>query len=160
MSENPLVSLLDEVRGKTFRVLNGLTAEQARWTPPGLRNTILWHAGHSFIVVEWLTMGAIGRPPQAPEGWFEIFSWESRPDLVPADRWPTLEEVVERLRDQQSRMREIYHELTPEVLARASASGSPRTVQSSIIHGLHDEACHCGEMMLLRKLQGLRRLTD
>jgi hypothetical protein len=47
-------------------------------------------------VVESLTLGALGRTPQIPDGWFTMFSWESRPARVPPDRWPPLGEVPAR----------------------------------------------------------------
>ncbi len=157
--ENPLILLLDEVRGKTLRILDGLTEAQARWTPPNLHNSILWHAGHAYIVVEWLTMSSLGRTPEAPEGWFAMFSWESQPATTPADRWPPLHVVVDALREQYRQHQAVLDELTDEQLDRVSEiAGGPRSARSAIIHGLHDEACHSGEMMLLRKLQGLSRL--
>ncbi len=157
MSENALVTMLDEIRGKMLRVLNGVGPEQARWAPEGLQNTILWHAGHAYIVVERLAMGALGRPPEERESWFAMFSWESKPATVPAEQWPTLEEVVLELQSQQERLRAVFASLTPEDLSRAPASGTRPTVQATIIHGLHDEACHTGEIMLLRKLQEMAR---
>jgi len=153
MADQTLLTLLDEVRGKTLQVLEGLSPEQARWAPAGLQNTILWHAGHSYIVVEWLTMQALGRAPQAPEGWFESFSWESRPATVPEGRWPTLESVVAQLQAQQRRLRTLFSSLTPEQLESKAPNNPDRTVRTRIVHGLHDEARHSGEISLMRKLQ-------
>jgi len=55
MPDKCLRLLLDEVRAKTLRILNSVPAEHARWAPGGLQNTILWHAGHAFVLVEGLT---------------------------------------------------------------------------------------------------------
>jgi DinB family protein len=153
MPDKSLTVLLDEVRGKTLHLLQEVTRPQAVWAPPGLQNTILWHAGHSFMLAEWLTMKALGREPQLPEGWFEMFSWESRPALVASDRWPPLAEVITELKTQHLRLRHVIGALTDEELDRPSLSNPHRTVRSSIVHGLHDEACHSGEIYLLRKLQ-------
>jgi len=153
MSDHTLLLLLDEVRGKTLRILEAAPAEYALWAPPGLQNHVLWHAGHAYVVVEMLTMGALGRTPHLPAGWFEMFSWESRPAQVPPDRWPSLEEVITQLRTQQVRLRRIIAGVTGEQLDRSSASNHERTVRSSILHGLHDEACHSGEAYLLLKMQ-------
>jgi len=85
MPDKCLLLLLDEVRAKTLRILKSVPADQARWAPPGLHNnTILWHAGHAYVLVEWVTMKSLRRTPQIPDGWYEMFSWESRPNLVPA----------------------------------------------------------------------------
>ena len=90
MPDSTLLLLLDEVRGKTLRILDAAPAESALLAPPGLHNHVLWHAGHGYVVVEMLTLGALGRTPEIPDGWFEMFSWESRPARVPHDRWPSL----------------------------------------------------------------------
>ncbi len=157
MPEDTLLVLLDEVRGKTLRFLQGITDEQARWGPPGLQNTILWHAGHCYILAERLVMEALGHQPRVPGGWSEMFSWESRPESVPGDRWPALDAVFARLVNQHRRLRRAIRKATEDQLAAPIAEDADRTVRFSIVHGLHDEACHSGEILLLRKMQGLGR---
>jgi hypothetical protein len=152
MSDQSLLLLLDEVRGKTLRRLQGVTEKEARWSPPGLHNHILWHAGHSYVLVDSLTMQAIGEQPQIPDGWFEMFSWESEPARVAADRWPLLSQVVAELTQQQSRLRGLVEPLDAEQLSSPMPTNPARTVRYAILHGLHDEACHSGEIWLLRKL--------
>ena len=93
MPDQSLLLLLDEVRGKTLRLLHAVTDQEAHWPPPELHNHILWHAGHSFVLVESLAMEAVGDLPQIPEGWFEIFSWESKPPRlrrIAGRRWRRL----------------------------------------------------------------------
>ncbi len=150
-----LLLLLDEVRRKTLSRLEGLSEEQARFAPEGLQNTILWHAGHSYIVLEWLTMEALGAETTCPAGWFEMFSWTSRPAEVPADRWPTLEDVVHELQLQHGRMHKLLQNLNPEYLDNPARNRPDVTVRERILHALHDEASHSGETWLLRKLQGV-----
>ena len=65
-----------------------------RAAPVGLHNTTVWHGGHAYILLECLTVAALGRTPEVPDGWFDMFSWESQPERVAADRWPSLAEVV------------------------------------------------------------------
>jgi hypothetical protein len=152
MPDQSLLLLLDEVRGKTIRLLQGLSEEEARWSPPGLHNHILWHAGHSFVLVESLAMEAIGDRPQIPDGWFEVFSWRSDPRRVASDRWPTLAQVVVQLTQQHSCLRQAIERLAEEKLSSPVPGNPNRTVRYAIVHGLHDEACHSGEIWLLRKL--------
>jgi DinB superfamily len=151
--DQTLLLLLDEVRGKTLLILDATPAEFALWAPPGLENHILWCAGHSYVVVESLAMRAMGLQPEIPEGWCEMFSWESRPAQVSPDRWPTLPEVVDRLRVQHERLRVVIGGLSGEQLDRPSADNPARTVLYAIVHGLHDEAGHLGEAHLLLKMQ-------
>ena len=152
MPDASLLLLLDEVRQKTLRILKSVPPESARWAPPGLQNTILWHAGHAFVLLEWLTMTALDREPQIPDGWFEMFSWESRPAKVPANRWPSLSEVIKQLEAQHEEKRGLISGLSAQELDRPSAGNPARAVRFAILHALHDEACHCGEMYLLAKM--------
>ena len=43
--------------------------------------------------------------------------------------------------------------LADDQLDRPSASNPDRTVRYAILHGLHDEACHSGEVYLLFKMR-------
>lgn len=153
MPDDSLLMLFDEVRGKTLRVLRGVSQRQALWRPPGLQNNILWHAAHCWVVVESLTMRAIGKRPRMRDGWFEMFSWKAQPAEIPAKRWPSLDEVVARLQTQRRRLRPLLAELSQGQLASAVPRKPEHSVRYFIVHALHDEACHAGEIWLLRKIQ-------
>jgi len=153
MPDATLLLLLDEVRGKTVRLLETVADEDATWAPPGLQNSILWHAGHSYFLLEWLTMKALGQKVRMPAGWYEMFSWDSLPAQIAAERWPPLAEVIAALGDQRERMRQALGGLTGEELDQPSAHNPAKAVRYEILHALHDEACHCGEIHLLRKLR-------
>jgi hypothetical protein len=152
MSDQTLLTLLDEIRGKTLAVLEGVNEEESRWVPSGLQNSIRWHAGHCYIVVEWLCADAVGIEPVAPDGWFELFSWESRPQTVQADCWPALALIAEQLISQRERLLFTFSRLTEAQLDVALPARRHQSVRREIVHALHDEACHCGEIWLLRKL--------
>jgi hypothetical protein len=57
------------------------------------------------------------------------------------------------LKVQRERLRQVIGALTDEQLGCSSAADPRHTVRRSILHGLHDEACHSGEMYLLLKMQ-------
>ena len=152
MFDQSLLLLLDEVRGKTLRLLQDVTEKDARWFPPGLHNHILWHAGHSYVLVKSLAMEAVGQQPEIPGGWFNMFSWKSDPARVAPDRWPPLAQVVVQLTEQHLRLRQVIEGLNDEQLSSPVPGKGNRSVRSTILHGLHDEACHSGEIWLLRKL--------
>ena len=150
MADESLILLAKDVRGKTLRLLDGVSEDDARYTPAGLNNTILWHAGHALVVVEHLSVApATGRAPVYPQGWFESFSWKSVPATV--TQWPTLHEVVERLREQLTRLTSAIESLASEQLAAVRENG--KSLRYSILHGIHDEAGHQGEIHLLKKLK-------
>jgi hypothetical protein len=153
MSDASLLMLVGEVRRKTLRLLDGVSEPDARWTPQGLNNHILWNAGHVLVVVEHLSVAtATGQPPQYPAGWFEMFSWASKPARV--TDWPSLAQVTDRLVTQVQRLTSALEALSPAQLDQEI--GEPpaprRPLRYSILHGLHDEACHQGEIHLLKKL--------
>ena len=154
MADETLLLLASEVRGKTLRILDGVTDDQARFSgPAGLNNSILWHAGHALVVVEHLSVvPASGEPPQYPQGWFETFGWQSVPANV--TQWPRLAEVTDCLRDQLARLTAAVGALSPEQLEGVGDPKRNRRMRHTILHGLHDEANHQGEMYLLRKIQG------
>jgi DinB superfamily len=153
MPDATLLLLMDEVRGKTVRLLATIAAEDAAWAPPGLQNTILWHAGHSYFLLEWLANEGLGHSVRMPAGWYELFSWDSLPGQIAADSWPQLVEVIAALREQHERMRRIVGGLTGAELDQPSVRNPAKAVRYEILHALHDEACHCGEIHLLRKLR-------
>ncbi|MGD1278642.1 MAG: DinB family protein [Tepidisphaeraceae bacterium] len=160
MADESLVLLLTEVRGKTLRLLEGVDARQAHFAPLGLQNTILWHAGHALVVVEHLAVApATGAAPSYPAGWFDMFSWASRPGTVKS--WPPLAEVVAALIGQQERLLSALRGLGEDRLSVRIGDGPEgRTVRGSILHGLHDEANHQGEIWLLRKLYDRRSYRE
>lgn len=158
MADESLLLLASEVRGKTLRLLDGVSDETVRFAAPGLSNSILWHAGHSLVVVEHLgVMPATGRPAGYPAGWHDAFVWGSKPATV--KQWPALAEVVNALRDQLARLTAAIQPLAPEQLQRIVDPAKNRTLRYSILHGLHDEAGHQGEIWLLRKMHGATTRT-
>jgi hypothetical protein len=155
MPDETLLTMANEIRGKTLRLLDGVPEDAARFTA-GLNNSILWHAGHALMLVEHMClMPATGaREPQYPKGWYEMFAWQSRPATVPPGAWPTLADMVSRLRGQHDRLRAAINALSPQDLDRLTDPARNRTLRYSIVHGLHDEATHQGEIHLLKKLYG------
>lgn len=152
MHDASLILLANEVRGKLLRVLSGVTDEQARYTGhSGLNNSILWHAGHSLWVVEKLgIIAATGEQVRYPANWVAMFAAGSAPATV--TDWPSLSAVVAALQDQLVRLVDILRNLRTERLDSVIDAERNRTLRFSILHGLHDEACHTGEIQLLKKL--------
>ena len=161
MADKSLARMFDEVRWQTLRILDGVTETEARWAPPGLSNTILWHAGHAYVVVEWCTMQSLGRQTVCPKDWYDLFSGlKQTPDEVPSGSWPDLTAVVQSLKEQRDRLGRVYANLEETRLAAQSSHRPDRTVRYMILHGLYDEAAHGGEMWLLRKIQRAARKSS
>lgn len=153
MPDDTLTLLANEVRGKTLRLIDAVPEDAARFAPAGLSNSVLWHAGHALVIVEHLgVMPATGRPAAYPPEWFDKFSAKSTPASVTS--WPKLAEVAAALRDQLGRLTAAIAGLSQADLERVVDPQRNRTLRYSILHGLHDEAGHQGEIWLLRKLHG------
>jgi hypothetical protein len=153
MADQTLLLLARDIRGKTLRIIDDVTEQQARFAPPGLHNSILWHTGHALVVVEHLSVTpAKGKPTGYPSEWLEKFSWESKPATV--KEWPTLAEVKAKLVAQGANLTAAIEGLSEEQLSQnVGDPAKKRNLRWSILHGLHDEAGHQGEMWLLKKLQ-------
>lgn len=146
-----LLTLANEVRNKTLWLLEGINDEMAHFAAPGLANSFLWHSGHVLVVVEHLAVApATGQVPQLPEGWFEIFSWESKPLTV--KQWPAIAEIQVTLREQLPRLTEAISALSPAQLEQIVHQQYGTTLHYDILHALHDEANHQGEMWVLKKM--------
>ena len=146
-----LLTLANEVRTKTLWLLDGVNDDMAHFAAPGLANSILWHAGHALVVVEHLAVApATGQSPQLSDGWFEIFSWDSNPRTV--KHWPAVADVNAALREQLPRLTGAITTLSSAQLAQVPDETSGWTLHYNILHALHDEANHQGEMWILRKM--------
>ena len=153
MAEATLVMLLNDVRGKTLRLLDGVEKPRRGSRRRGCSIRVLWHAGHALVVNEQLGVAAAtGRPAACPDGWIQMFGWQSQPATI--TQWPALADVMTELRAQQARLATAIQGLTTEQLDQALQNG---TVRHSILHGLHDEACHQGEIWLVEKLWKMPR---
>jgi hypothetical protein len=155
MADDTLSMLAREVRSKTLRLIDTVDDEQARFTAPGMDNSILWHAGHSLVVVESLGVGPVtGKQPGYPADWFDKFSWKSAPATVTT--WPTIEQVRAALRNQLEQLLAAIQPLTAQELDRVVDPTKNRTLRYSVLHGFHDEAGHQGEIHLIKKLYAKR----
>lgn len=152
-----LLTLANEVRTKTLWLLEGVNDGMAHFAAPGLANSILWHAGHALVVVEHLAVApATGQLPLLPEGWFEIFSWDSNPLTV--KQWPAVTDIQGALRDQLPRLTDAISTLSPDQLEQIVDQRYGTTLHYDILHALHDEANHQGEMWVLKKMYAKQRL--
>ena len=150
MPDESLILLAKEVRARTLWQLQGVSEQQARFAAPGLCNSILWHAGHSLLVVEHLCVMRLSGSKQIsyPPDWWDKFGWQSDPRTVTT--WPTLEAVRSDLAQQLPRLITLIESADETKLAQLDAKGRP--LRYEVVHGLHDEALHAGEVYLLRKM--------
>lgn len=150
-----LLALAETVRAKTIRFLKNATDAELTWSPPGLSNHILWHAGHSLWLQDLLCIEAATGRSELPAGWLETFSMKCRP-VKETVEWPCRQDVLEQLTGQLPRMMSVIGSLSGEDLLappRTASLPDAEPLRYWISHGLHDEANHQGEMHLLLKMQ-------
>jgi hypothetical protein len=153
---NPVIHLQElarQVRGNTLHLLTAVPEGWLTWAPEGTSNHILWHAGHALWVQDVLCIQPLtGRGSELPDGWDETFGSDCRPVRTTTD-WPPRDQVLSLLESQQARLLELF-ETHAERLARIGPDPpNDWDLTRGIIHGLHDEARHQGEMHLLLKLR-------
>lgn len=149
-----LVDLLTEVfeeeawQAPLTASLEGLTASQAAWKPERVTNSIWMIVNHLSLWKEYQVARLTGGPPR-PSGWAEKLDWH---EIRDTDE-PAWQAAVQRLRIAQKRLVTGLKTRTDEDLARPlPGSKSPLyKVQSMAPH----DAYHCGQIRLLRALQGV-----
>jgi hypothetical protein len=147
-----LSELLQQVRDCTLALLDATPVDWALWAPPGTSNHVLWHAGHVLWVQDILILEPITGRSELAANWADTFGQDCRP-VKETREWPALAFVIELLRQQQSRLQEVLKEADPAVLLDIAAPAEGWNLPRGIIHGLHDEARHQGEMKLLVKMR-------
>jgi hypothetical protein len=154
-----LHELVRQVRSGTLQILAAADERWLTWAPQGTSNHILWHAGHSLWLGDVLGVELITGNSELPPGWAETFGMECRP-VSQTTNWPSRQEMVRLLRHQGLRLIRLLGELPPERLAIPAGSDGSRMLAGRILHGLHDEARHQGEMYLLLKMSRAESAAD
>jgi hypothetical protein len=152
-----LQQLANEVRPKTIHILEQTADQELCWAPATTSNHILWHAGHALWLGDVLCLEPITSKSGLPPGWADMFGANCKP-VAQNKYWPAKAQVLSLLRAQHRRINEELARITDEQLDRILSPTSGATLGKLILHGLHDEANHQGEMYLLLKIQrGLRK---
>jgi DinB superfamily len=146
-----LIELARQVRGDTLTLLAAAPEPWLTWAPPGTSNHILWHAGHALWLGDVLAIEPITTCSELPAGWAETFGMDCRPVSQTRD-WPSRATIAQYLTSQLKRIEQLLAGLSPQRLQDPRPVLGRRSLVSAIVHGLHDEAKHQGEMYLLLKL--------
>ena len=147
-----LQELARQVRSGTLEILAATQPEWLTYAPHGTSNHILWHAGHALWLQDVLCIKLLTGHSELPNGWSKTFGMNCRP-LGETASWPGHLEMIDLLNQQLTRILTSLALTNEEYLQQpADQTRGPDSVASRIIHGLHDEARHSGEMYLLFKL--------
>ena len=147
-----LQDLARQVRHDTLQILDAAQPTWLTYAPPGTSNHILWHAGHALWLQDVLCVRLLVGRGELPVGWAEKFGMNCQA-LDQTIDWPTRAELGGLLRSQLCSVIELLAGTSDEQLVQpADPDRGTATISDRIIHGLHDEAKHCGEMYLILKL--------
>ncbi len=147
-----LIELARQVRGDTLKLLEAAPAAWLTWAPAGTSNHVLWHAGHALWLGDVLTIEPITGRSELPAGWAATFGMGCRPVSQTRD-WPPRDHIAQLLTAQLSRIEQLLAALPADRLSDPQPVLGRRSLVGAIVHGLHDEAKHQGEMYLLLKLR-------
>jgi uncharacterized damage-inducible protein DinB len=131
-----------------LKSLDGLTAEQAAWAPPGRHS--IWQIVHHVALWKEYTAERLAGSPPRPEGWEEKEDWLAV-DEVTEEAWRA---AVQRLRAAHARLRAEVAARSDEELDRPLPGGR-RPLYSTIQAVPKHDSYHCGQIHLLRALQGI-----
>jgi len=147
--KSTLQEMVRQIRGYTRKLLADTDPEWIFFAPQGTSNHMLWHAGHAIWVEDKLCVERLTGKSELPSEWADRFGMDCKPVAKQKD-WPTLHLVQQMLAGQETRLIELIENMTDEQLVIDKSND--RDLVGGIIHGLHDEAKHHGEMYLLHKL--------
>ena len=158
--DESLMIILNKARKATLSIVRDVAEEQARGLPDGEVNHILWHAGHIFVLLERCvfaaTVGSDDMPSSIPEGWWPLFGWNSKPQEVASDAWPSMASVRQSLEIQTERLQRDLSRFDDAFLSSPICwsdkrwYGRPKRIV--ILHGFHDELLHSGQIMQLKRM--------
>lgn len=146
--KSTLQELVQQFRSFTLLMLDYDNHEMYLWAPSGTSNHMLWHAGHALWVLDLLCVQRLTGNSELPEGWERKFGQHCDPVASQTD-WPKLDRVAQLLSEQQTRLLELIEQMTDAQLTIDKSKD--QDLVGGIIHALHDEAKHHGEMYLLYK---------
>ncbi len=146
-----LNELARQVRGTTVKILEDVPADWLLWTPPGTSNHIIWHAGHSLCAQDVLCVEPLSGSSELPPGWTEKFGMNSKP--AETLDWPDRVELMKLLTIQLDRMMGLFDEHAVRLTQIGPNRDDGWDLTRGVIHALHDEARHQGEMRLLIKMR-------
>jgi predicted transcriptional regulator len=147
-----LQELARQVRRDTLQILDAAQPTWLTYSPPGTSNHILWHAGHALWLQDVLCVKLLAGREELPARWAEKYGMDCRSVSQSVD-WPSRDELRNLLGGQLRRLLKLLATAPDERLAEtADPNRGTATISDRIIHGLHDEAKHTGEMYLILKL--------
>ena len=143
--------MADQVRASTLEILQAAKPQWLTSSLPGLSNHIIWHAGHALWLQDMLFLQPLGEQGVMPFAYVPLFCQGSK--AVRRNKYPSREMLVDLLRQQLDHMKQAMRHCDGARLTGKAPGLSDRyNLGGWMLHALHDEARHGGEMYLLYKV--------
>ncbi|MGF2618346.1 DinB family protein [Rossellomorea vietnamensis] len=162
MEDSQLFKQMDFIRMRTIAALDNTTEEMADLVPDGFKNSIRWNLGHIYLSQENLIHSFAGEKGQIPEGFPELFGFNTSPDSWEATP-PSLPELRQLLSEQPKRLKDSF-------LGRLSEKGEKpfqmtkeiafETLAEVVSFANWHEGLHQGAITSIKRVQGIENLWD
>ena len=146
--KSTLQEMVRQIRSFTIQMLAVDNSEMCLWAPSGTSNHMIWHAGHVLWVQDLLCVKPLTGASELSNEWADMFGQNCAPVASQTD-WPDAKHLQDLLNAQQDRLIALIEAMAPNQCV--VNTDDPKDLVGGIIHGLHDEARHHGEMYLLMK---------
>ncbi|MFD2443619.1 DinB family protein [Bacillus sp. CGMCC 1.16607] len=136
-------------RSLFLKKLEGISQESSLIYPEGFNNHILWNIGHVLTSTEQFMFGFPHKTANLPAHYVELFGMGTKPADW-QDDVPTLQVLIEQLKDQVTRLKEIPTEKLNEHLTKPFLG--IETYGELANFALFHEAHHLGQIHLMKRL--------
>lgn len=158
---NPLSILTMYRRSSRVLLLNldGLTPQQAFWTPAPNINCINWVLGH-IVSSRTTGLSAVGKMPVWDDHTRARYRAGSAPITGEGDGVLDLMRLLFDFAESQRRMESGFESMTADALEAASPFEQFSTVADHLLYLQTHEMSHVGQVIILRELQGFESYWD
>ncbi|MGD6802365.1 DinB family protein [Rossellomorea aquimaris] len=162
MEDTQLFKQMDFIRMRTLAALDNTTEELADFVPEGFKNSIRWNLGHIYLSHENLIHSFAGEKGQIPEGFAEMFGFNTSPEAWEG-KPPSLLELRLLLSEQPERLKASF-------MGKLSEKGEKpfqmtkeiafETLAEVVSFANWHEGLHQGAITAIKRVQGIENLWE
>jgi uncharacterized damage-inducible protein DinB len=144
-----LFNQLESYRSYILGVVNTVTLEQAEVIPAGFKNNIRWNLGHIYLD-QYLWIQAVTKEKaDVPEQFQTWFGYGTSPANFTGET-PSLEELKQLLKEQPSRIKDMYRDRLEEEFAPTEMG--MHTIEQVLVRTIFHEGMHLQTILDIKKL--------
>jgi len=144
-----LIKQFELTKTKFLEEIEGIEDHVLDAQPAGFNNTIHWHIGHVLTTTEQFMFGYPHQSKNLPENYIGLFGYGTKPSDWSGEV-PTLEELIQQLKEQLTRLKELPSERF-DIKLEQPILGS-NTVGELANLTLYHEAHHLGQIHAMKRI--------